>query len=198
MGSDQSSAADAAYDQNLFLSSNLYGIAKPALSSAMGYLTSDFKAGQMLDTSQKYQAERGNFATQTAGRSGSFLDPTGMGNAASARAAGVSGIGAEQIGGAVDQMNQIRSLLAGQGLKTTNAAAQAGGLETQALGYMNPGNATASWIKGGAAGAAGLYGAGSQAGWWGNAANQGGESGNPFFSGSTNFASNPFAVGSGT
>lgn len=172
MGSDQSAAANASYDQNMALSNQLYGMAKPALSSAMGYLTSDFRSGQMLDTSAKAAAERANFGAQTAGMSGSFLDPTGMGNAGSARAAGYSGIGAEQIGGAVDQMNQIRSLLAGQGLKTTNAAAQAGGLETQALGYMNSGNATASTIKGVAAGAAGLYGAGGQAGWWGNAANQ--------------------------
>jgi hypothetical protein len=177
MGSDQSAAADAAYNQNLMLSSELYGMAKPALSSAMGYLGSAFQSGQMLDTSGKAAAERANFGAQTAGQSGSFLDPVGMGNAGSARAAGMSGIGAEQIGGAVDQMNQIRSLLAGQGLKTTNAAAQAGGLETQALGYMNSGNATASTIKGIAGGAAGLYGAGTQAGWWGQAATPGGSSG---------------------
>jgi len=174
---DQSAAANASYDQNMMLSSELYGMAKPALSSAMGYLTQDFRSGQMLNTDAKTAAERANFTTATAGQSGSFLDPTGMGNMASGRASGLSGIGAEQIGGAVDQMNQIRSLLAGQGLKTTNAAAQAGGLETQALGYMNPGNATASTIKGIAGGAAGLYGAGTQAGWWSQAATPGGSSG---------------------
>lgn len=170
MGDDRSVAAQSATNQNLALSNELYGIAKPALSSAMGYLTGAHGAGQFLDTVGKYDAMRTNFMDSTAGMTGSFLDPKGMGNALSGQASGLSGIGAEQIGGAVDQMNEIRSLLAGQGLKTTGMAASAGALETQALGYMNAGNATASTIKGIAGGAAALYGAGQQGGWWGQAA----------------------------
>jgi hypothetical protein len=177
VGSDQSAAAQQSEQQNIDLSNNLYGIAAPALSSSMSYLTQAYGKGQMLGTGQKYQAETTNFLDQSAGQNGSFLDPKAMGNALSGRAAGLSGIGTEQIGGAVDQMNQIRSLLAGQGMNTTNMAGAAGGLETSALKYMNSGNQTGSEIKGAAGGASALWGAGQKAGWWGQASSPGGGSG---------------------
>lgn len=169
MGSDQGAAAQQATAQNLDLSNQLYGIGSRGLSSAMGYLGTARGAGGTLDQTQKYDAMRSNFMSSTAGMNGSFLDPKGMGDALSGRASGLSGIGSEQIGGAVDEMNKIRSLLAGQGLKTTGLAASAGGLEADALRYMNSGNATGSLIKGAAGAGAAIYGAGNQQGWWGQA-----------------------------
>jgi hypothetical protein len=184
MSDDQSTAAQQATTQNLNLSNQLYGIAAPALSSSMSYLTQAYGKGQMLDSTRKYQAETTNFLDQSAGQNGSFLDPKGMGDALSGRAAGLSGIGTEQIGGAVDEMNKIRSLLAGQGMNTTNMAGAAGGLETSALKYMNQGNQTGSIIKGAAGAGAAIYGAGNSGGWWGQAAggnanSGGGYTGNP-------------------
>ena len=170
MGSDQSLAAAKASAQDISLSNQLYGIAAPALSSSMGYLTSAYGKGSTLDTSNKYAAERTMFMDQNAGNMGSFLDPKGLGASFSGRAAGLSGIGSEQIGSAVDEMNKIRSLLAGQGMKTTQMAGAASGLESEALRYMYPGNKTGDIIQGALGAGAALYGAGTQAGWWGQAA----------------------------
>jgi len=175
MGSgDQAQKAAATTKQNLDLSNQLFDIGSGGLSGAMGYLTQARAQGGTLDTSQKYDAMRANFLDTNAGLEGSFLQPKLMGDVMSGKASGLSGIGAEQIGGAVDEMNKIRSLLAGQGLKTTSLAASAGGLEADALRFMNPGNQTASMVKGGAGLAAGIYGGGQQAGWWGQAAGGGG------------------------
>ena len=169
MGSDQSAAADQAANQDISLSNQLYGIAAPALSSSMGYLTSAYGKGQTLDTGNKYAAERTMFMDKSAGQNGSFLDG-GLGQSLSGKAAGLAGIGTEQIGGAVDEMNKIRSLLAGQGMKTTQMAGAASGLESSALGYMYGGNKTGDIITGGLGAGAALYGAGQQGGWWGQAA----------------------------
>ena len=165
-GSDQAGAAQQTTLQDLNLSNQLYGIAGPALSSATGYLTKAYGMGGTLDTSSKYNAMRSNFMDQTANLTGSFMDPTAMGNQLSGRAAGLSGIGVEQAGSAVDEMNKIRSLLSGQGLKTTQMAGAASGLETEALGYMYPGNKTADIIKGAGALGSAIYGGGQQGGWW--------------------------------
>ncbi len=173
MGSDQSAAADQAANQDISLSNQLYGIAAPALSSSMGYLTSAYGKGQTLDTGNKYAAERTMFMDKSAGQNGSFLDG-GLGQSLSGKASGLSGIGTEQIGGAVDEMNKIRSLLAGQGMKTTQMAGAASGLESSALGYMYGGNKTGDMITGGLGAGAALYGAGQQGGWWGQASGQGG------------------------
>jgi len=169
VGSDQSAAADQAANQDISLSNQLYGIAAPALSSSMGYLTSAYGKGQTLDTGNKYAAERTMFMDKSAGQNGSFLDG-GLGQSLSGKAAGLAGIGTEQIGGAVDEMNKIRSLLAGQGMKTTQMAGAASGLESSALGYMYGGNKTGDIITGGLGAGAALYGAGQQGGWWGQAA----------------------------
>lgn len=169
MGSDQGDAAHLATVQNMAMSDTLYGFGSQGLKSGLSYLGSARAMGGTLDQTQKYDAIRSNFMSSTAGMNGSFLDPQGMGDALSGRASGLSGVGSEQIGGAVDEMNKIRSLLAGQGLKTTGLAASAGGLETDALRYMNPGNATGSLIKGAAGAGAAIYGAGNQQGWWGQA-----------------------------
>lgn len=185
-GGSQERAAREATHQNLALSNELYGIAKPALTGAMGYLTDAYGRGSTLDTDPKYAAMRTNFMDATGSLSGSFLDPKALGMSLSGRATGLSGIGAEQIGGAVDEMNKIRSLLAGQGLKTTGMAASAGGLETDALRYMYAGDDRASIIKGVAGAGAGIYGAGKQGGWWGQAANaaiQPGSSGSMYWQG---------------
>ena len=172
MGSDQSLAAAQASAQDISLSNQLYGIAAPALSSSMGYLTSAYGKGSTLDTSNKYAAERTMFMDQNAGNMGSFLDPKGLGASLSGRAAGLSGIGSEQIGSAVDEMNKIRSLLAGQGMKTTQMAGAASGLESEALRYMYPSSAPLDYAMGGIGLAAGIYGGGRKAGWWGQAAGQ--------------------------
>src|ERR1700690_103941 len=171
MGSDQSEAAAKASWQDISLSNQLYGIAAPALSSSMGYLTKAYGAGQTLDTSNKYAAERTMFMDQGAQQPmGPFLDPKALGASLSGKAAGLAGIGTEQIGGAVDEMNKIRTLLAGQGMKTTQMAGAASGLESEALRYMYPGNKTGDIITGGLGAGAALYGAGQQGGWWGQAA----------------------------
>src|SRR5271169_6151128 len=137
MGSDQSEAAAKASAQDISLSNQLYGIAAPALSSSMGFLTSAFGKGQTFDTGNKYAAERTMFADLSAQQPlGSFLSPQGLGQSLSGRASGMAGIGTEQIGAGVDEMNKIRSLLAGQGMNTTQMAGAASGLESQALRYM--------------------------------------------------------------
>jgi hypothetical protein len=166
MGDGQSSAAQDATSTNLNLSDRMFQLASQGLTAGEGYLSGAYNLGGMIDLSPKYAAMQTNFIDQTAGAQGSFRDPTQMGNIEAGRASGLAGIASQQIGEKFDIMNSIRSMLAGQGLKTTGMAAASSGLAVDAIGRMAP-NPTANLIKGiGAAGAAG-YGAGQEAGLWG-------------------------------
>jgi hypothetical protein len=65
-------------------------------------------------------------------------------------------------------MQKLRSMLAGQGVQTTNFSQQAGAMEIEAISGMAP-NPTKSAIGMGLGAAAGIYGAGRDQGWWGQA-----------------------------
>jgi hypothetical protein len=187
MGDGQSSAAREATYQNLDLSNQLFGLAKQGLTAGTDYLSSAYNMGGMIDLNPKYQAMQTQFMDKTGGAEGSFRDPSQMGKIEAGRAAGLSGIASEQIGEKFDIMNSIRSMLAGQGLKTTGMAAAAEGLSVDAISRMAP-NQTGAYIKGGAALASAGYGAGRDAGWWGQA--------NPSLSGAWNYPSS-FVGGAG-
>jgi hypothetical protein len=166
MGDGRSSEAKAATSKNLALSDQMFDQAMSGLVPAQEYLGQAFNMGGMIDLNPKYDAMQSNFLDKTMGVSGDFRDPSQMGKVAGGRAAGVSGIAAQKIGEKFDIMNSIKSMLAGQGLKTTGMAASAEGLSVGALAGMAP-NPTMSIIKGAGAAAAAGYGAGRDAGWWG-------------------------------
>ena len=170
MGDGQSVAAKQATSRNLALSDQMFGQAMSGLVPAENYLGQAFNMGGMIDLNPKYDAMQSSFLDKTMGVSGNFTDPTQMGKVAGGRASGVSGIASEKIGEKFDIMNSIRSMLAGQGLKTTGMAASAESLSVGALAGMAP-NPTMSTIKGVGAAAAAGYGAGRDAGWWGGVNN---------------------------
>ncbi len=162
MGGGQAGAAEQAYGTEQYLSNAMYDISRGATKAGLGYLTGEYGRGG-FDFGPKYQAMQTDVLEKSLGRSGSFLDPRGMGDIASARAAGVSAVGQQKITSGMDEMNKLRSQLAGQGLATTNFAEQAGQQSVAAIGGMAP-NSTMSTISAlGGLGAA-VYGGFNQPG----------------------------------
>ncbi len=149
MGGGQSEAANQAYGTEQYLSNAMYDISRGATKAGLGYLTGEYGRGG-FDFGPKYQAMQTDVLEKSLGRSGSFLNPQGMGDVAAARAAGVSAVGQQKITSGMDEMNKLRSQLAGQGLATTNFAEQAGRQSVAAIGNMayNPTMSTISALGG--------------------------------------------------
>ena len=167
-GSDQSEAAQSAFTQNSQLSEQTYGLGKEALGGGLSYLTSQYRGGG-YNQSAKFQAMQSQTMDQMAG-----ANPA-------ARAQAMAGVTSQKVTSGLDEMNKLRSMLAGQGLQTTNLAEQSAGQSVSAIKGMYGGNQTLNTIEGIGAAGASVYGAGKQGGWWGQAANQspGGSSGGP-------------------
>jgi hypothetical protein len=159
VGSDQSEAADEAFALNTKLSDQQYSLGKGALQGGLSYLTDAYKGGG-YDQSAKFSAMQGLTMDKMAG-----ANPA-------ARAQALAGVTNQKITAGMDEMNKIRSMLAGQGLKTTGLAEQAAGQSASAIGGMYGGNKTEDIIKGVGAVGSSIYGAGQQGGWWGANANR--------------------------
>jgi hypothetical protein len=153
-GSDQADAANQAYMQELQLSNQTYELGSGALKGGLSYLTDTYKGGG-YDQSAKFQAMQGLTMDKMAG-----ANPA-------ARAQALAGVTNQKVTAGMDEMNKIRSMLAGQGLQTTSLAAQAAGQETSAIGGMYGSNRTMETVKGIGALGSTIYGAGQQGGWWG-------------------------------
>jgi hypothetical protein len=158
-GSDQSEAAQSAFTQNSQLSEQTYGLGKEALGGGLSYLTSQYRGGG-YNQSAKFQAMQSQTMDQMAG-----ANPA-------ARAQAMAGVTSQKVTSGLDEMNKLRSMLAGQGLQTTNLAEQASKQSTSAISGMYGGNQTLNTIEGIGALGSTVYGAGKQAGWWGQTANQ--------------------------
>lgn len=156
MAGDQDVAAKSAFETNQNLSNQQFELGKGALSGGLSYLTNAYKGGG-YDQSSKYSAMQSL-----------TMDETARANPA-ARAQALAGVTAQKVTSGLDEMNKLRSMLSGQGLQTTNLAEQAAGQSVSALSGMYNGNRTAETIKGVGALASAGYGAGKQAGWWGQA-----------------------------
>lgn len=146
------------------LASRQFGLGMEALKPGTSYLTQAYQSGGLQDMSPVYQNKMNQLLDRPA--SGNFLTGN-VGSSLGGRAMAASGVTSEKLTAALDQMNQIRSQLAGQGLRTTGLSTQAGGLEAQGLGLLLQSEPNTLQIARGAAGlGAGLYGAGKQAGWF--------------------------------
>jgi len=153
---DTSDKAAVAASQNLALSNDMYNLSSDALKGGTSYLTGLYGMGGP-DQSAKYGAMAGLTADQNAGMHGSFLDPASMGNTGAMKAEAIAGVGSQKVLSGLDEMNKLRSQLAGQGLATTNFAQQAGAQSAQALRGMES-DSTMSWVNAGLGTAAAAYG----------------------------------------
>lgn len=161
MGGTSSTASEATL-LNMGLSGSMYGLSKQALQAGSSYLTGAYGMGG-YNQDAKYNAMLGQALDQTSGMQGSFLNPASMGDVGAAKATAVAGVGSQKVLSGLDEMNKLRSQLAGQGLATTNFAQQAGALSAQALRGMAP-NPTMSYINAGLGLGAAVYGGFNQAG----------------------------------
>src|SRR5471032_2450701 len=113
MSGDQTTASRAAFEQQSALSNETYDLGSKALGEGLSYLTNAYQGGG-YDQSAKYSAMQSMTMDQTAGSN------------RAARAQALAGVTAQKITSGLDEMTKIRSMLAGQGLQTTNLAEQAG------------------------------------------------------------------------
>jgi hypothetical protein len=168
MGGDGSQQArDTAMSLQMALGGEEYGIAQKALTGGMGYLTAARARGGGIDQTAKYDAMRTDVA-ETAGRAvgagGGMFGEGGVAGGLAAGAAGATATEAQRGSAALDEINKIRSALAGQGLASTGLAGQAGELQANAFKMMPNRPVWPSVVRGiGAAGAI-AYGAFNQPG----------------------------------
>ncbi len=174
MGGRNEAAANLAAEQ-IQLSNQMFGLSHQALTGGTDYLTKEYGLGG-YDQSAKFGAMTSQAIDASGLGHGFFLNPQSMAGAAGGRAEAISQVGTQKVLSGMDEMNKIRSQLAGQGLATTNFAQQAGGLSTMALGGMAE-NPTMSTVNAALGLGSALYKGGAQAGWWGGAGQTGTPSG---------------------
>lgn len=147
------------------MSDTMYDTALSARKAGTGYLTGAYEMGG-FDQGAKYQSMQSGILDALASKGpGDFRNPADLGNRLAMRAEAVSNVGAQQVTAGMDELNKIRTLLAGNGLATTNFAQQEGQTRTQAAG-MEDFNPTMSTVNAGLGLAASIYGGGKKAGWW--------------------------------
>ena len=156
MGGTSDEAENLAQTQ-MGLSNQMYDLSSRALRGGTSYLTGAYGMGG-YDQSAKFGAMQTQALDQTAGMQGSFLNPTEMGDMGAATATAIAGVGSQKVLSGIDEMNKLRSQLAGQGLATTNFSQQAGAQSAQALRGLEY-DPTMSWVNAGLGAAAAGYGA---------------------------------------
>src|ERR1700693_921548 len=146
MGDPQAEAANQAIELDIRTGEQAYDLGMGGLKAGTSYLTSAYGAGGM-DQSAKYAAMQTGVMEQ---------NPYD----AVARESAIGSVTSQKVLGGLDEMNRLRGMLAGQGLKTTGLAAQAAGERTAAIGGMAPwdkAGSTAKMVAGAASAAYGAY-----------------------------------------
>ena len=168
MGGDSGSMnRETAMNLQMALGQQEYGLASTALGGGMGYLTAANAMGGGVPQGGKYGA-MGTDVLETSGRSitagGGPFGAGSVGAGLGAGAAGETATSAQQGSAALDEINKIRSDLAGQGLASTGLAGQAGQLQAEAFKMM-PNRPQWPSVVGGVMGAgSAMYGAFNQPG----------------------------------
>lgn len=185
MSGGQSNASKLAADQNKYLAESYYEIAIPALKQRLGSINQSLAEGEPGYMKSAYEMQRAGLTEGLAARGGAAqaqqmrTSKAALSGGNAFAALNPADIGAQlanalygskfQQGQAnLDQQFNLISMGLGGAGSSGNAALDASRNQLQAIGYMPNYNQTYANIAGGAAGAASIYGAGRNAGWFSN------------------------------
>jgi hypothetical protein len=147
-----------AFNTNMSMADSMYNTSYEARKAGTMFATDAYQRGG-FDQSAKYTALQSGILDAFAAKGlPDFRNPQALGSGLAARAEAVSNVGSEKIMAGMDEMNRIRSTLAGNGLQTTNFAQGYGETATKALGLMDE-SSTMSTINAGLGLASTIYGA---------------------------------------
>jgi hypothetical protein len=187
MSSSSSKASKEALESNKSLAEAYYNIAIPALSDRLSSINAALAQGGEPDyLKQAYSAQRAGLtegivghekgaitsqlaSTKGARTGGNVMSGMSTSDIGAALANALYGSKFQEAQGSIDQTMNLMSMALGGAGTAGSSALEASRQNLGAIGYMPNYNPTYAGVAGGLAGAAGIYGAGVNAGWWGGA-----------------------------
>ena len=162
MGSSNAAASEASRISSQ-LGQEEFALGKTALGAGMDYASAEY-GGKNIDLGPAYQARATDVLEGSMSGAIDSSSLQGMvmsvGTKAQTGAVGGTGVANQRIMAGLDEVNKVRSTLAGNGLKTTGLGVTAAGVSNQALANIpqyNKNLQTAIGVAGAGAAAYGAY-----------------------------------------